>query len=205
MVCNTDRVACGPVCGVGVGWEVVCNNDCYERSCLWCWGGVGWGGVGFATQTVLCAVLSVGLGWGGVCNNDRVTCSPVYVGGGGEGGVCNNDCNVQSYLEMGFATQTVLRVVLSVGVGWGYATHTVTCDPVCGVGWGFATQTVLHAILYVGWGGVGWGWVWCATHTVTCDPVCGVGVWVGVCNTDRVTCGHVCGGGVGVCNTHGNV
>ena len=46
---------------------------------------MGWGGVGFATQTVLCAVLSVGLGWGGV----------------------------------GFATQTVLCAVLSVGLGWG--------------------------------------------------------------------------------------
>ena len=68
--CNTDRVMCGPVCGVGLGWGgvewVLQHRPCYVRSCLWGWGGVGWGGVGFATQTVLCAVLSVGLGWGGV-------------------------------------------------------------------------------------------------------------------------------------------
>ena len=39
---------------------------------------------------------------------------------------------------MRFATQTVLRAVLSVGVGWGEVCNTdrVTCGPVCGGGVG---------------------------------------------------------------------
>ena len=62
---------------------------------------------------------------------------------------------------MGFATQTLLRVVLSVVVGWGRV--------------GFATQTVLHVVLSVGLGRSGF----CNTDRVACGPVCGVGVeWV---------------------------
>ena len=63
--CNTDRVACGPVCGVGVGW----------------------GGMGFVTQTVLRAVLSVEMGWGGMWFA-TMTVTSVSVGLGW-GRVCN--------------------------------------------------------------------------------------------------------------------
>ena len=90
-----------------MGLGEVCNTDCVTSSL--------WGGVRFATQTVLrpvcgvgvgcglqhrpCYVLSVGLGWGGVCNTDCVTSCL-----SGWGGVR-------------FATQTVLRPVCGVGVG----------------------------------------------------------------------------------------
>ena len=142
-VCNTDCVACGPVCGVGVGW----------------------GGVGFATQTVLCAVLSVGLGWSGFCNTDRVACGPVCGVGVGWGG-------------MGFATQTELRAVLSVGMGWGWGvvcnTDRVMCGPVCGdgVGWGVVCNNDCYerSCLW-GWGGVGF-----ATQTVLCPGPIGLAI-----------------------------
>ena len=117
-LCNTDRVACGPVCGVGVEW-VLQHRPCYVWSCLW-----GWGGVGFATQTMLRVVLSVGLGWGGVGFATQTMLRVVLSVGWG---------------RVGFATQTVLRVVLSVGLGWsGFCNPDhVMCGPVCedGVGW----------------------------------------------------------------------
>ena len=56
--CNTDRVICSPVCGVGEGWGL------QQRLCY----------VG--------VVLSGGLGWGGVCNKDCVMCGPVWGGVG---------------------------------------------------------------------------------------------------------------------------
>ena len=94
--CNTDRVMCGPVCGVGLGW-----------------GGVEW----VLQHRLLCAVLSVGLGWGGV--EWVLQHRPCYVqsclwgwDGVGWGGVCNNDCYKPLCLwgwgGVGFATQTVL-------------------------------------------------------------------------------------------------
>ena len=165
----THTVLCADL-SVGLGWGGVgfATQTVLLWSCLW-----GWDGVGFATMTVLCAVLS----GDGVCNTDRVTCGPVC-GGGVE--VCN--------------------------------THYVTCDPVCGVGWGLQ-----HRLCYMRscmWGGVGWG----VQHTLCYMRSClwgwGVGgglqhrpcymwscLWgwggVGVCNTDCVTCGPVCGVGVG--------
>ena len=230
-MCSTDRVTYGPICGggvvfatqtvlhmvlsVGVGWGLQ-HRPCYIWSYLWGWGGVCntdrvtygpicGGGVGFATQTVLHMVLSVGVGWGlqhrpcyiwsylwgwgGVCNTDRVTYGPICGGG------------------VGFATQTVLHMVLSVGVGWGLQhrpcyiwsylwgwggvcnTDRVTYRPVCRGGEGFATQTMLHIVLSVGVG-------WVLQHRLCYIPSCLWG-WGGFCNTDRVTYRPVCRGGVG--------
>ena len=118
-VYNTYYVTVCPVCGVGVEWGLQ-HRPCYVQSCRWSSGGVGFAtqtvlravlsvgvGVGVATQNMVCAILSVGLGWGGVCNTDHVMCGPVCGGWGGPvwGG--------------GGLVDGLLHHVGGVGVGWG--------------------------------------------------------------------------------------
>ena len=114
---------CRPLCL----WEWgVCNTDCYMQLCL-----CSWGRVGVATQTVLCAVLSV-CGNGG-CATQTVTCDCVC-GVGVGWGLQHRPCYVPSCLSvgMGCVKHRLLHVIVSVRLGWGGGCNTdcVVCRPV---------------------------------------------------------------------------
>ena len=134
------RVMCCPVCMQG-GYNRTAHNtvcvanppptDRTAHNMVYLWGG------GFATQTVLCAVLSVGC--------------------------YNTDC--------------VLRAILSVRVGLQHRPR-VTCCPVCMQG---GYNRTAHNTVYL-WGGGGF-----ATQTACYVPSCLSGlVRVGGYNTDRM-------------------
>ena len=148
----------------------------------------------------------MGLGWGRICNIDCVTCGPVW-GGVGVGWGLQHRTMLRhvcwGWGVVGVATQTVLCVVLSGGVGggfvmscqwgWGgvgFAAKTVKCGPVCGVGVGWCLLQRLCCVWsYLGrcWGGV-------LQHRPC--YVLSVGLeWGGVCYKDCVTCGPIWGGG----------
>ena len=110
---NTEHVTCCPVClWVWDGVELQ-HRPCDMLSCMSVELGL-WSG-GITTQTMSCDVRSRLSGW--CCNMDPVMCCLVSLW---EWGVCNTDCYLRSYIwvcglgGMGFATQTLLCVVLSV-------------------------------------------------------------------------------------------
>ena len=169
---TTDCVTCRPVCLQGLvvvglqqtvlhavlsvcrGWLRWCyNRPCYMPSCL-----------------------SAGVGCGGV-TTDCVTCHPVCLQGLVRVGGYNRPCYMPSCLSAGVGcggvtTDRVTCRPVSAGVGCGgVTTDRVTCRPVClqglvAVG---LQQTVLHALLSVCRGWLGWG---VTTDHVTCRPVC---------------------------------
>ena len=158
---TTDCVTCRPVClqglvAVGLQQTVLHAVLSVCRGCLW------WG---YNRLCYMPSCLSAGVGCGGV-TTDCVTCRPVCL---------------QGLVAVGLQ-QTVLRAVLSVCRGWlrwgynrlcympsclsagvgcgGVTTDRVTCRPVClqGLVRVGLQQTVLHAILSVCRGCLGWGY-----------------------------------------------